>query len=190
MLFSALLLAGGRSTRMGTDKAGVVIDGAPLWQRQLATLRATGPADIFISGGPGGPYAESGCEIIQDQEPDQGPLAGLSAAWRHVSSDLLLVLAIDLPDVKTAFLQQIVKLAVEQGRGVVPMSEERFEPLAAVYSRATAPLIEECLQGADRSLQRFVREAVRRELVTIWPLSGEELPLFRNVNTPADLTGC
>ncbi len=65
--FDAVLLAGGKSSRMGTDKAGVLIQGVPLWRLQLATLRDLGPEEIFISGRDSGPYAEEGLEILKDR---------------------------------------------------------------------------------------------------------------------------
>src|SRR5438067_5066315 len=92
--FAAVLLAGGKSSRMGRDKASVVIDGQPLWQRQLATLRATHPCELYISGKVDGPYADSGVELVIDSSPGHGPLAGLEAALLRTHQPLLLVLAI------------------------------------------------------------------------------------------------
>src|SRR2546428_9892635 len=95
MKFSAVLLAGGQSTRMGRDKAGIVLDGIPLWQRQFEILRELRPHEIFISGPPRKEW--SGLEVVADETPDAGPLAGLVASLRRCRSPLLLVLAVDLP---------------------------------------------------------------------------------------------
>lgn len=185
--FAAVLLAGGKSSRMGRDKAGVLIDGQPLWQRQLATLRATHPHELFISGRPDGPYAGSGVEILVDAVPDLGPLAGLEAALRRARRPLLLVLAIDLPDMTPVFLTDLTRRATESGRGIVPQSNEWFEPLAAIYTPACLPLVQDSLRGKDRSMQRFVREAAAQHLLEARPLEKTELPLFRNLNTPENL---
>src|SRR5688500_16588132 len=93
--FAAVLLAGGRSTRMGFDKATLVIDGQPLWQRQLATLRALHPHELFISGRLDGPYGGAGVEIIEDDVADLGPLGGIASILRRAESELVLILAID-----------------------------------------------------------------------------------------------
>jgi molybdenum cofactor guanylyltransferase len=185
--FDAVLLAGGKSTRMGVDKAGVLIQGEPLWRRQLATLRALGPSEIFISGRETGPYAGEGFEILKDAYQECGPLAGLEAALSRTSKPRLLVLAIDLPAMRADFLARLVELAIRHGRSVVPQNGNRFEPLAAVYSKSTHGLVTECLQSNDYSLQRFTRLAIQRSLAEPHPLSPEDEPLFRNVNTPADL---
>jgi len=172
---------------MGRDKASVVIAGQPLWQRQLATLRATGAQELFISGKLDGPYADSGIEIIVDSSPGRGPLAGLEAALRRARQPLLLVLAIDLPDVTSAFLADLVHRSSTSGLGIVPRRDQWFEPLAAVYPQTCLPLVEECLRGEDHSMQHFVREAVARNLLEERTLTFTEQALFRNLNAPSDL---
>ena len=80
--FSAVLLAGGKSTRMGRDKAAVLVEGRELWARQLDTLRRTGAGELFISGFSDGPYAAAGLSIIADENVGFGPLGGIVAALR------------------------------------------------------------------------------------------------------------
>lgn len=170
---------------MRRDKAGLIIDGQPLWQRQLTTLRATDPAELFISGKPDGPYAEAGVSIVIDTRPGLGPLGGLAAALRHAHCENLLVLAIDLPAMTSAFLSTLTR-TIDSEQGVVPKNQKWFEPLAAVYPRRSLPLVEQCLRSEDHSLQNFVRLAVAQGHVAIHELTGDELPLFRNLNQPAD----
>ena len=183
--FTAVLLAGGKSTRMGRDKAGAIFDGQPLWRRQLATLRALEPAELFISGKADGPYAGAGVEILLDHSPGLGPLAGLEAAFRRASHPLVLVLAIDLPALTPGFLASLIQTAT--ATGCVPRRAEWFEPLAAVYPRTCLPLVEACLRAADRSMQRFVRLAAAAGLVESRALRPADLALFKNVNLPGDL---
>ena len=185
--FTAVLVAGGKSTRMGRDKAGVLIDGQPLWQRQLATLRAVHPHELFISGKPDGPYAGAGLEILPDNFPGLGPLAGLEAALRRASHPLVLILAIDLPVMTAEFLSELLRVSAANGTGLVPSADDWFEPLAAVYPRACLPLVEERLHAADRSMRRFVQACVAREFVRVHAIADGERPLFRNLNTPEDL---
>lgn len=185
--FSAVLLAGGQSNRMGRDKAGLLFAGEPLWQRQLATLRAAGADQLLISGPAHGPYADAGLPILADAAPGLGPLAGLAAALRHARCEWLLVLAIDLPDMRADFLAHLAERAAAQGRGLIPHDAAGLEPLAAVYPRACLPLAEEHLRTADRSMHGFIERAVSQNLVALHPLTSAQRPLFRNLNTPADL---
>lgn len=185
--FSAVLLAGGKSTRMGTDKAGLVIDGEPLWKRQLAKLRETGADEVFIAGRKDGPYAGARVPIVQDLTAGAGPLAGFQAAMRHAQHHWLLVLAVDLPDVPAGFLRNLMQEAMSAYIGLVPARGEWLQPTAAVYSRDCLPLIEECLAGENRSLRRFFRLAHKGGFAEIHKISEAEQAHFTNLNAPGDL---
>ena len=185
--FTAVLLAGGRSTRMGRDKAGVILDGTPLWQRQLATLRAANPHELLISGRSDGPYAGAGLEIAPDETPGLGPLGGIATALRRMQCERLLVLAVDLPAMTADFLRDLLE-GCEPAMGVVPRLDGKFEPLAAVYPRACLAVAEECLLGEDRSMQRFVRRGLAAGQLLARDIPPAARDLFRNVNTPADVT--
>ena len=186
-LFSAVLLAGGRSTRMGRDKAALEIEGEPLWSRQLAILRATGSSELFISGRPDGPYAESGVPIIEDLTPDTGPLAALEAVLPRIANPHVIVLAIDLPAMRADFLAALVQTPLAKDCSVVPEINGRFEPLAAVYAPSLLPLVIECLHGRDHSMQNLLRKANQSGLVIAHPVRAEERSFFKNLNSPIDL---
>lgn len=172
---------------MGQDKAGLIVDGQPLWERQWAKLEALGRDDVFISGKSAALYAGEGREIIEDPVRDAGPMSGIVAALRRAKHGWLLVLAVDLPDVPVPLLANLIREAMAGGAGRVPAREDWLQPLAAVYPRACLPLAEECLAGPNRSVRRFFRHATRAGLVRDRPISAEEQALFRNVNTPEDL---
>lgn len=181
MRCSAVLLAGGKSTRMGRDKALLEIDGEPLWRRQLATLRALAPEQLLVAGPPRGEG-----ESIADAIAGAGPLGGIAAALGHCRAPLLVVLAVDLPQMTTAFLRGLLALA-ETGKGVVPRGDRFFEPLAAVYPASATPLAHAHLRRGDYSLQNFVAAAIAQDLVVARGLAAEEAALFTNLNSPADL---
>ncbi len=181
--FAAVLLAGGRSTRMGRDKAAVLIDGRPLWQLQLAKLRALHPAELYLSGRLDGPFAAAGVEIVEDEMPDLGPLSGIAPTLARMTSPRLLVLAIDLPAMTTEFLQSLLG----ENECLIPQRGDFFEPLAAVYPKAATALAQTALQRTDRSMQRFCRELVAADLAHAKALTAADSPLFRNLNEPRDL---
>jgi molybdenum cofactor guanylyltransferase len=184
MRCSAVLLAGGKSSRMGRDKAFLEIEDEPLWQRQLATLRHLAPEQLMISG----PCREewSDYEIVADDLAAAGPLAGVAAALRKCATPRLIVLAIDLPEMTTDFLHSLLQLCGDR-KGVVPHRSDRFEPLAAVYPAGCTALAEAALRVGDFSMQRFVRRAWEQDLLLERAISDAETALFANLNTPADL---
>ena len=170
---------------MGCDKALLEVDGLPLWQRQLRILQALDPSEILIAGPARPEWMDRDLEIVADAAENSGPLGGLVAALRRCKSARLLVLAIDLPNMTSAFLGELLSLCPDNG-GVVPKTNDRFEPLAAVYPARCLPLAESCLRSGEHSLQNLVRRAIKAELMITREIAAGEEPLFFNLNTPAD----
>jgi molybdenum cofactor guanylyltransferase len=190
--FSAVLLAGGASRRMGVDKALLQAPGgrAPsppllMWQRQFRVLQALEPAEILISG-PRRPGFPEAVRCIADRLASRGPLGGLAACLDQITTPFLLVLAIDLPFMETEFLARVLD-ACQPGRGAVPRGPAHYEPLAAVYPRAAARTANAALDAGQLRLQGFVEALVRASLVDPYPLQSRDLRLFRNWNTIDDL---
>jgi molybdopterin-guanine dinucleotide biosynthesis protein A len=181
MRFSAVLLAGGKSSRMGCDKAFLQIDGEPLWQRQLRILEEVAPYKIFIAGPPREEWRDY--EILPDASEDAGPLGGLTSAFQACPTPLLLALAVDLPKITDAFLRNLLI----EGSGVVPQLNGRFEPLVAIYPKAALPIAETHLSCGEYSMQKFVQGCVAQQLVRPKKISTSDARLFTNLNTPQDM---
>lgn len=167
---------------MGRDKALLEIDGKPLWRHQLATLQKLSPAQLMLSGR----QCEKGdYEIVTDELPDAGPLAGVAAGLRRCRTPRLVVLAVDLPDVTAEFLWSLLD-DCGSSFGIVPRSPEGFEPLAAIYPVACASFAMAALHDGQFSMQNFVRHALEQGWLRERTLLPAELRLFTNLNTPAD----
>src|SRR5207249_3240059 len=158
--------------------------GAPLWRRQIETLRALGPCEIFISGPPREEW--SGFAVIADETPDAGPLAGIVASLRRCAGSHLVVLAVDLPRMTPHFLRSLTDLCAEQ-TGVVAKSEKFHEPLAAIYPKACLSIAGRCLASGERSMQNFVARAIGVGLLRERKVVAAEQSLCLNVNTPGDV---
>jgi molybdopterin-guanine dinucleotide biosynthesis protein A len=185
--FSAALVAGGKSMRMGRDKALLMWPGTNevLWQHQLRTLQELTPEEIFWSG-PMRPGVPPDVRVVADAVDNAGPLGGISACLENLRSDLLIVLAIDLPRMTSLFLRLMLARS-SSTCGVVVRRGDYYEPLAAIYPKSVADLATEHLARGEYALQALVRAAVKRNLVTIVPLDEKDVPLFRNVNSPGDM---
>jgi molybdenum cofactor guanylyltransferase len=184
-VFSALVMAGGRSTRMGRPKALVEVNGVTLWRRQVDVLLQLGPAELMITAGtdwdPGvGPWT-----VIRDRIGGLGPLGGLDAALSSMSTELLLVLAVDMPAMSAHYLRGLVDRS--EPKGMIPEDDGFCQGLAAVYPRSIAGLVSKALEGSERSLQHLIAAARAQDLVATMPIAAEERVLFRNVNLPTDL---
>ncbi|PAW63216.1 MAG: hypothetical protein B9S36_05175 [Verrucomicrobiia bacterium Tous-C2TDCM] len=184
--FDAALLAGGRSSRLGRDKAFIDWRGLPLYAAQLRKLGSIGPERLWLSTRPDQPFPEvlEGVARVVDAVPGLGPIGGLQSVLAASEAPFLLVLAVDLPKMEPSFLERLLDGAV----GVVPRSERGWEPLAACYPRAALlDLVEAFLAAGNRRLQDLLDEAAARGIVKPLHLDEHSVPLFANLNTPGDL---
>jgi molybdenum cofactor guanylyltransferase len=177
--FTAALLAGGNSSRMGQDKSTLRWQGQALWQHQIHLLETLNPTQILISGRPDGPYMGSDYTILYDQEFGQGPLAGLEALLSACTSPRLLVLAVDMPWMTRSVLDQLLSFE----KGVAPEHAGWWEGTAAVYPVNILPLVRDCLSGPDRSFQTLIRQAIRQDLLKTWMVPKELENCFQSWNT-------
>src|SRR5256885_9105146 len=186
MTISAVLLAGGKSRRMGEDKATILFRNVPLWKIQLDLLRKLRPDELFISAQSDPPWRPPDIKFVPDEQLSRGPLSGIAATLSQITTEHLLALAIDMPFMTENYLRALCQ-RIERDRGVVPVIEDRFEPLAAIYSRETLPEFTAALSGDDFSLQSLVAKLVAAGKMQSVQVSEQERLLFRNLNEPRDL---
>jgi molybdenum cofactor guanylyltransferase len=186
--FSAALLAGGKSVRMGRDKVYLQVEreGAfiPLWERQLAVLQSITPERLFISGTRKQGYPTS-IRVLEDDWPDVGPLGGIATCLSRSQSTFLLVLAVDLPRIQPGFLKKLLALSAA-GCGVVPARHSGFEPLIAVYPASSLALAIDQIRERDYSLQHFIAKLLENHLIKSYEVEASERIQLENWNTPED----
>jgi molybdopterin-guanine dinucleotide biosynthesis protein A len=187
MSFSAVLLAGGESRRMGRDKATLNFLGEPLWSRQLRLLRQIGPREILISARSDPAWRPADTIFIPDQPPSHGPLSGIVAAVDAMNGTHLLVLAVDMPLMNAETLRSMSE-NIGFARGVVPKIRPRAEPLAAIYPRECLPRLRAALNSDNFSMQNLVDYLVRFRLLSIVDVTPGQERLFRSLNVPSDLS--
>jgi len=183
---TALLLTGGLSRRMGTDKATLLVNGEPLWSRQLRTLRELKPATLAVSARTRPSWCPSDAAVILDGDTSRGPLSGLAAALASLQTTHLLALAVDLPRMTSEHLKTLCALG-RPGCGVVPVRGNRFEPLCAVYPVEASPQAVAALNSDDASLQSFIRTLETAGQTQPFSVATVDDPLYHNLNTPTDL---
>ena len=184
--FSAALLVGGHSRRMGRDKALLPHPaGGLFWQRQLAVLEALRPREILWSG-PARPGRPETVRELLDRELDAGPLGGIVTCLEAMRTEVLLVLAVDLVQITSALLQRLLGQSTPACGAVVTL-DSLYEPLAAVYPRAIQPLAAEHVAARRLALQDLLRAAEDRGLMRSIPFGANEREQFRNFNEPGDL---
>jgi molybdenum cofactor guanylyltransferase len=186
MSLSAVLLAGGESLRMGSDKATILFRGEPLWKHQLDLLRAIDAQKILLSARTDPTWRPADVEFVPDAAPSRGPLSGVAAALSKTVTDHLLVLGIDMPLMSAHYLRDLCA-TIRPAVGVVPLIENRFEPLAAVYPRDAGGEFMRALEGDDFSMQPLVANLIAARKMEQVEVATRDAALFRNLNEPADL---
>jgi molybdenum cofactor guanylyltransferase len=182
---TAFVLAGGKSTRMGKDKAFLEFRGRILLARALELATGAGQ-EVRIVGDPR-KFAAFG-RVVKDIYRERGPLAGIHAALKSSSTELNLMLAVDLPFVQPDFLKYLISVARETKALVtVPRVSDGLQPLCAVYRREFARPAEQSLaQGKNKIDALFV--SVETRIIEPDELShaGFTSQMFRNLNTPEE----
>jgi molybdopterin-guanine dinucleotide biosynthesis protein A len=184
--FAALLLAGGRSERMGTDKARLLWQGQPLWRLQLAKLAALGPARLLVACREAqGLHAEApvpACEWCFDPPgSDDGPLGAIARSLVELP---LLVLAVDLPCFEPAALLAEWRALAAPERGLCWRSAQGLEPLAAVYGPLLRPALQQALAARRLGLQKLLADAAAQGALVVRPAPAQAG--LDNVNTPEE----
>lgn len=185
---TVVVLAGGRSRRMGRDKAFLEFNGVRLLERQIALARELAPAQILLSGRAGVAYGCPGIPVICDQRLDAGPLAAVEAVMGFAMTTHVMLLAVDLPALTSALLRHIWKCA-RSDRGVIPRTENGWEPLVAVYSRRSLARASPLLNGGERAMQAFIDQALRAGEIDAFDVPAPWRSQFANWNRPGDFGG-
>jgi len=184
---TAFILAGGKSARMGADKAFVKYDGRTLLARALDLVHSITPR-VFVVGNREkfAPFAP----VVEDIFRECGPLGGIHAALKTSPTELNLMLAVDTPFISPAFLQYLISQAqgAPAATVVVPYSCGRRQPLCAIYRREFADVAETSLRAGQNRIDRLFDE-VRTRVLEQEELeaAGFSPALFRNLNTPEEL---
>jgi len=182
---AGVVLCGGRSLRMGVDKATIDVGGVTLLERAVTRLRAACDPVLIAPGDKS--HAAGADASVVDATPGAGPLGGLVAALRASPHHLLAVVAVDLPWLDAALLRLLAARIGTHGAAVCE-TDRGPQPLHAVYARTALDAAEDALRSPDRSLRGLLdRIRTLRVAEHEWRAAGISERFTRNLNTPADL---
>jgi molybdenum cofactor guanylyltransferase len=193
MKVAAMILAGGKSSRMGRDKATIEIDGIPLLRRiydVVAGCHSRGIRSVdrihVVT-----PWIERyrdilpiDCNFIAEQDPHRGPLVGFAQGSSKIEADWILLLACDLPNLSTLFVQNWIDRLCDiptQSIAYLPKAERGWEPLCGFYRGNCLDSLREYINGGGQSFQGWLKGKIVTELTI------DDPRILLNCNTPADL---
>lgn len=171
---AGLVLAGGRSSRMGRDKALLDWHGQPLIEHQIHTLEAAGADPVYVSGEhPGHPG-------IADRHPHKGPVGGLASAAEHLPDGYLLVVPVDMPRLQPDLLARL-----RQAPNAAPMIhfDHRVLPLRLLLDTHSRTVLAD-LMALNDDRHRSLRHLAARVGAASLPLVDDEDSQLADCNTP------
>jgi molybdenum cofactor guanylyltransferase len=190
--FAGIVLAGGRSERMGRPKADLEWRGRSLAQAVCEALERAGATPIVVVGAPGRrlPALPTGVEIVEDARPGRGPLEAIAAGLRALpgGTERVFVSAVDAPFLAPAFVICVVSAIEGNVDAAVPVHGGKPHPLAAAYRVSpTLEAVERRLTGSDLSLRGLLDDlrVLRLEEADLLA-SDPRLDSLVNLNTPQD----
>ena len=182
---AVVILAGGKSRRMGNDKLILPIDGTTLLESAVNRFKEEF-TDVYLSLAEEGKYPDVTVPRIVDVMPGAGPLSGLHAALTILPGGGVFLVAADLPYASARAAKRIVELRGDHDACIIRLPDGRLEPLLGYYSKTTLPLCEALINAGDyrmtelayRSDTRFLAPS---ELGSLW-----DEKLIYNINYPGD----
>ncbi|MHC4560228.1 MAG: molybdenum cofactor guanylyltransferase, partial [Planctomycetota bacterium] len=150
---TAIIMAGGGSRRMGTDKSMLLIEGRPIIENIYEQLRDCFE-QILISANDVDKFAFLGLDVIPDKIPEQGPLMGIASALEASANELNFVVACDIPHINLECVRTMVTEAVKSKADiVVPKTDnQKYEPLFAIYRKSSLEAINKVLSSKGRKI--------------------------------------
>lgn len=183
---TGIILAGGKSSRMGANKALLPLGGSTCIGQVTSRLRSACAEVVVVSDG-SEDYAFLSLPVVGDRIRESGPLAGIFTALSAITTRKALVLSCDIPFVSVALLRGLAALCGDED-ALLPVNEEgRVEPLCGVYDASCLPAIKRSLEEGQRSVMGFL-EGRRVKTVLAGSIlgPGEESGLLKQMNTPEE----
>lgn len=198
MNFTAVILAGGQSRRMGHDKAFLPFEGRPLIEHSVRVVRDAGAGEVLISGRAGQDFSALDYPVLHDRTPDGGPLGGIERGLEAANHELVLVLAVDLPHMTPGFLRWLIDPSSNgtssgadgpRPAGAVPLVQGDLEPLAAFYPKRAQEVARRKLAQRKCAAREFADTCIKQGLASRVPVAVSHERCFLNWNTPSDVSG-
>jgi molybdopterin-guanine dinucleotide biosynthesis protein A len=178
---TGIVLAGGKSSRMGSDKGLINIDNKTFVENVIAAMKPLVNYIIIVSNNT--EYDQFGYYRVEDEIKDSGPLAGLYSGLKQSNTKYNLVLSCDIPMIKTKILEKLIEADYKNYEVTQIESQNKTMPLIAIYQKQCMHKCLELLQQDERRLRVAVNQLKTKTIV----IDLEYDPFVKNVNNKEDL---
>ena len=178
---TGIVLAGGKSRRMSTDKALLLFKGKPFLSHVIEALMPMADEILIVSDNK--KHEKFNFKRVSDTMIDAGPLSGLHAGLKHSNTELNIVLSCDVPLIQTSVLEIILANNTDENDVIQIEEEGKSHPLIALYKKRATPHSLDALQKGERKLSKAL---IGLNVKSI-SISKSHYEALRNINTRSDL---
>ncbi len=183
---TGIILAGGISSRMGTDKALIEINGKSMIENACILLKDFCD-EIILSTSVSVIYSLVNVTSIPDEKPGLGPIGGIYTCLQHSNTDKNLIIAVDIPFINRGIIKYLIE-NMDDTDIILPMNEcLKPEPLCAIYSKSVLPALEKMIKDNDLAVHNLINHVKVKTIQINKEKEFYDEKLFYNLNTPADL---
>lgn len=175
---TGIVIAGGKSSRMGTNKALVIYKDKKLIEHVISIIEPL-VSQIVISSNT--PLLPLQYKNIADKIKDIGPIGGLYSSLLASNTEVNLILPCDVPHIKTELLQQLIDNCKNVDAVIPRLPSGKLEPLVACYNKSIMPFIKKAINLGDYKLVNLL------SIINVKYIDIAEVDQFKNVNTPGDV---
>jgi len=181
---SGIILTGGKSNRMGKDKAFIKYKNKRFIEVAIDLINPF-CSEILISGSTD-KYSDIGYKVVEDKYLDCGPVSGIYSCLTESANDYCLILPVDMPFISSELISHIIKNAHNSKISAVILPNGHIEPLCAIYPKSIASEIKIHIENGDFKLINILKNLSFKTILINESLDFYNKMLFANINTPAD----
>ena len=182
--WSAIILAGGKSSRMGTDKGLVEFNGKKMIEHILDVIKYLTDEILIVSNNPD--YKKFEFPVAEDIYKECGPLGGIHAGLSKSTTPWSFVIGCDMPYITSGFLEFLILQLPQPCDAIVPVHDEKVEPLCALFNRTALPKMESLLLKNELKMQEVVTK-LNSKFVDVPMNHFLASMIFKNINSRVDL---
>ena len=183
MQITSIILAGGKSRRMGTDKALLELEGKPLLEKAIGICKAFSSKILISSNNL--EHGIFGLPVVRDEIENCGPMGGVYSCLKKSESNWNFIISVDSPFVEPEFLEFLIS-NIKEYDAIVPVSSKGEEPLIALYNISSLVELKKMMETGNFKMQNFIH-SVSTNWIDAQSWEKRYPKLFYNLNRPEDL---
>jgi len=177
---TVILLAGGKSSRMGQDKGLMLLNGKPMIEYIIEIAQQISTEIIIVANNDS--YLKFNLPVYKDEFLDKGPLAGIYTGLKNTKTEKNLILSCDVPYIQKELIEFLISNS-EKNEITISLFQDKLHPLIGIYAKSCLPVILEQIKLNELKVASLF-EKIKTKLLNVNEFDSSN---FRNINKESDL---